>query len=46
MFMPTSFEYKSSLLLKEFTECASAMSFGKLFHGVAVPSQQNDKYDK
>ena len=28
--------YKSSFLLKEFTECASVMSFGKLFQGVAI----------
>ena len=25
-----------SLLLKELTECASAMSLGKLFYGVAI----------
>ena len=36
MFLPTSFKYKSSLLLKEFTECASAMSFEKLFHVVDI----------
>ena len=30
------FKYESSLLLKEFSECAIAMSLGKLFHGVAI----------
>ncbi len=30
------FQVQVQLLLKEFTECASAMSLGKLFHGVAI----------
>ena len=33
---PTLFNYKSSLLLKEFIECASGIFLGKLFHGVAI----------
>ena len=36
VFLPTLFNYKSSLLLKEFTECTVAMSLGKLFHGVVI----------
>ena len=34
VFLPTLF--KSSLLLKEFLECASAMPLDKLFHGVYI----------
>ena len=39
MFLPTCstlFNYKSSLILNEFTKCASAMSFSKLFDGVTI----------
>ena len=36
VFLPTWFKYKSSLLFKEFTECARAMPYGKLFQELAI----------
>ena len=36
VFLPTWFKYKSSMLFKDFTECASAMPFGKLFQELAI----------
>ena len=36
VFLATWFNYKSNLLLKVYTECVSAISFGKLFNGVTI----------
>ena len=41
MILSTIFKHKTSLTLKEFTEGASAILFGRLFHAVTIRLRRN-----